>query len=630
MEDIEDLRDPKITKEDPNAPPRPLKLDAKYHDPITLKLIEYTKELIKNPTPNNQKKLNKRYRITPRKSTLVRVARQLDLPVLSFFIKKIHKSTSGVAVISVMTAASVFSCKYDCHMCPKYPDYPRSYVPGEPTSQRAERLNFDAVLQLLDRCQSLFHNGHPIDKLEIIILGGTWCSYPLSYQIQFVRDIYYAANIFNEWIKLIKYPGDPEPEPESELSPPTPLRRRLSLEEEIHINQTESRCRIIGMTPETRPDTINSKTIHQFRKFGFTRVQLGIQHTDDVILKKINRMCKTKHNIRGIRLLKEAGFKVDIHLMLNLPDTTPESDLKMMQTIIESPDFQADHWKIYPTSVTPYTKIKEWYDAKTYVPYPDEELIDIILKILPTIPIQVRVNRIFRDIPSHEIIGGVNIPNLRQILDDKCIKLKIKQRDIRAREVKNKPFNPTIDQPKIFIKIYPASDGTEYFISYENHDQTTLYGFIRLRFNNKKTSDRHYIPALRNAALIRELHVYGSLIKTKDQTTTQATQHKGIGQLLVKRAELLSRTHKYSRVAIIAGVGVREYYEKKLGYHLEDTYMVKDISPSMPELTHIQHVPDNPNLPMLDDIDWTWLRDLLLFLLIIKIIYDHLIESITT
>ena len=642
-EDIEDLHKvlPEPTEPteptDPDVPPPPLEHDVKYSEPITDELLEYVTELLTPTPPTSQKeyetrikKLNKKFRMAPRKSTLIKVAKQLKLPISRYIVKKLQKSTSGVAVISVMTSAADFSCKFDCHMCPKYPDYPRSYVPGEPTSQRATRLGFDTALQLLDRCRALHENGHPIDKLEIIILGGTWSSYPDEYQERFVRDVYYAANIFHDWNEM----NDTSDTSDTHTTVKIPLRRRLPLEDEIYINQTESRVHIIGMTPETRPDCISKREILKFRRFGFTRVQLGIQHTDDVVLKTINRMCTSKHNKRGIRLLKEAGFKVDIHLMFNLPTTTPDSDLEMAQIIIRDPDYQADHWKLYPTSVTPYTTIQEWFEAETYKPYTDFELIRILLKILPQIPIYIRVNRIFRDIPSTEIVGAVDLPNLRQILDQECQRLNIRQRDIRAREVKDRPFDPATDRPRLYNTTYPASNGQEMFISYENHDQTILYGFIRLRFNSPDTTRTHHIPALRDAALIRELHVYGSLIRVTGDATDTSTQHRGIGSMLMREAERLAIENGFNKMAIIAGIGVRGYYEAKHHYRLEDTYMVKDLAPPAPLVPELQvpelpvpglHPEPEPVLPTLDDIEWKILRDLMFTILVICFLYNLMI-----
>lgn len=634
IEDLGGVSDSKSDSEsiepetDPDAPPPFPEPITRFTEEITPSLLNFTKDLLSDQIPTTQKEYNDKhrkmrvkYRINPRKSTLLKIANaDPKLPFCKFLVKKFQKSTSGVVVISIMTKPDKFSCKYDCHMCPKYPDYPRSYVPNEPTSQRAISFNFDCPMQLLDRCRSLRNNGHPIDKLEIIILGGTWSSYDDKYQELFIRDIYYAANIFEDWYNHRE------------------LRRRLTLEEEIEINQNSSTCHIIGMTPETRPDCINKKEIIKFRRFGFTRVQIGLQHTDDTILKKINRMCKTKHNIRGIKLLKESGFKVDIHLMLDLPDSTPEKDLNMVQEVIYSPEFQADHWKIYPTSVTNYTKISEWYKSGEYKPYSElnngKELVDLILKIIPIIPEYIRVNRIFRDIPSHEIIGGANLPNLRQILTKKCVENNIRERDIRAREVKDRDLVVTPDNvPKFFIEKYNASDGIELFISCENQTKTVLYGFIRLRFNNKTVTSTHFLKPLRNAAIVRELHVYGSLIKVDSSSTSNSTQHKGIGKMLVAIAE--QETYKYGlrKVAIIAGIGVRNYYKEKLGYHLEDTYMVKDISTISLEPVNFP-VPPRPvrpvqpahSIPTFDDIEWDALVNIWIFVLFMMLIYTILFK----
>lgn len=623
--DIEDLFKP--IENDPDAPAPYIEPPDRFKEEITDAIRGFACELLEEQSFKSRKDYNKRYmkirkkyKINPRKSTLLKVANQLSLPKTQFLIKKLHKSTSGIVEISVMTKMDKFSCKFDCYMCPSFPDYPRSYIPGEPTSQSAKRFKFEAALMILDRCRTLRDNGHNVDKLEIIILGGTWSSYDDEYQELFVRDCYYAANVFEDWYYQ------------------RPVRRRLTLEEEIDINQNKSQTHIIGFTPETRPDCINPREILRFRKFGFTRVQIGIQHTDDAILKKINRMCKIKHNIRGIKLLKEAGFKVDAHFMLDLPGSSPKKDLDMLMRVINDPDFQVDHWKIYPTSITHYTEIEKWYKEGLYKPYSEhnggQELVELILKIIPHIPEYVRVNRIFRDIPSTEIIGGANLPHLRQVLTNQCQIRGIMEHDIRAREVRDRPF---ID-PHIFIQKYEGTDGTEYFISIENTDKTVLYGFIRLRINNPEISAHHYIPILRNSAIIRELHVYGSLIKVTQITTTTASQHKGIGKLLVALAEQIAVNEGYTKMAIIAGVGVRNYYKNKLNYTLEDTYMIKDLikyPPVIPTASDIPHgniastVPretdaNDNKIPSFEDIDFQALLNIWVFILFAVTVYNYI------
>jgi ELP3 family radical SAM enzyme/protein acetyltransferase len=253
-------------------------------------------------------------------------------------MKKASKSLSGVLVITVLTSPwpelpngkkQKFSCQWNCYYCPNEPGQPRSYLHDEPAVMRANQNGFDPVLQFHDRAATLACNGHPIDKIEILVLGGTWSSYPEAYRETFVRDLFFSANTFYERKK----------------------RPRRSLLEEKLENET-AQCKIIGVTLETRPDTIDFHELQLLRSYGCTRVQLGLQHTEDHVLKKVNRGCTNADAMRAIELLKNAGFKVDIHLMPVLPGSSAEDDGRMFDRVLTDPNLQADQWKIYPTQVS--------------------------------------------------------------------------------------------------------------------------------------------------------------------------------------------------------------------------------------------------------------------------------------
>jgi ELP3 family radical SAM enzyme/protein acetyltransferase len=502
-------------------------------------------------------------------------------PVLQrvFRIKKC-RSYSGVLVITIFTSAypeyidedgntckQDFSCKWNCAYCPNEPNQPRSYLKGEPGVLRANRHNFDPCEQMWARMAALCQTGHPVDKLEVIVLGGTWASYPILYCEQFIRDTYYAANVF--WDKT--------------------KRAKLSLEEEKRINH-DAKCRVIGLTLETRPDTIDAEEIRRLRSYGCTRVQLGIQHTDNEILYRIRRQCTIEQVKQAIRMLKDCGFKVDGHWMPNLPFSTPQHDRKMLidQLLgmkkhiqrkrqngemwehyeVSEPDLQLDQWKVYPCAIVPWTDIEKWYNEGLYKPYPEEELRDILMDMKSLVFPWIRLNRIIRDIPTCYIIASSDRPNMRQELTE-LLKHEGKMcQCIRCREVKNKQWDGS---HTLVVRTYPASDGMEYFISAESGDtDMTLYGFLRLRICD---SSHHIFPELKNAALIRELHVYGQLNLVGNGASH--VQHKGIGRRLVSRAEEIAHSHKLSRTAIIAGEGTKRYYEK-LGYREQGTYMMKE------------------------------------------------------
>jgi len=569
---------------------------------------------------------------------------------LEFSLRKIGKSSSGVTVITLLTSPfpeytkngekvkQAFSCGKDCAYCPNEPevkldleviyiidinhfrvkaiidlnyiriinhiiykdikiivddckdftDYeftikiknhiftagdtftgvkieqPRSYISSEPAVLRGNHNQFIAVNQMNDRASVLNSMGHPIDKIEVIVLGGTWDHYPLEYRIEFIRDIYYSMNIFS-----------------------SEYRERLSLEEEININE-KAKCRIIGITTETRPDCITVRQIKNLRKMNITRVQLGVQHFDDDVLKFIKRDCYLKDTIESNYILKQNGYKIDMHLMPDLPGSTMEKDLKMykelfshkkeyitnnyIKYILDKPELQADQLKIYPCSTVPYTEIKNWYDEGSYIPYSEDrdKLIEVILYIKKNVFPWIRLNRIIRDIPQNWIDGGNKDVNLRQHLLSHMKKENLQCNCIRCREVNNKETD--ITKAELFVREYNGLNSTEYFISYETPDNRILYGFIRLRINH--TNDRIYHTDLENNAFIRELHVYGSLSKHHEKGNN--IQHKGFGKKLLKEAEKIVYNNGINKISIISGVGVREYYEKN-GYKLNENtnYMEK-------------------------------------------------------
>ena len=444
---------------------------------------------------------------------------------------------------------------------------PRSYLSTEPAVLRANKNNFDAVEQVWDRADTLEKCGHIPDKIEILVLGGTWSHYPKEYQYEFVRDIYYyAANTFKD------FRG----------------RNRNTLEAEIMINET-AECRIIGLTLETRPDCINTREIKLLRMYNTTRVQLGIQHIDDDILYKINRGCNLSHTIRSTLLLKHNGFKIDWHLMPDLPGSSYEKDYDMFKKLLshekiynhkhhivyklDYPELQADQLKIYPCSTVDWTEIKEWYNKGEYKPYSEDinKLIELIIFIKMNMYPWIRINRIIRDIPNMNILGGNKCVHLHDVVLNKMEKENLTSECIRCREVRNQDTD--LSKAELFIREYNGLNGKEYFISFESPDNKVLYGFLRLRINF--TNNDLIYEELHNCAFVRELHVYGEIVK--HGTYNKKIQHQGFGKKLLKKAEELTLKNNIYKLAIISGVGVREYYEKN-GYKLIKTYMIKELN----------------------------------------------------
>lgn len=520
-----------------------------------------------------QKKIQKKYKETISNCDLIKIYETLkieNLEIKNLIIKKKQKSNSGVLVITVLTSAhpeyidkegkkqvGKFSCKHDCAYCPNekahsennWTDQPRSYLFSEPAVLRANDNDFDPIKQMNARLSTLREMGHALDKLEIIVLGGTWSEYPEEYREDFIKKLYYAANVFLNVYK----------------------RDILSLDEEITLNQNESIIHIIGLTLETRPDTITLEEIKNFRRYNCTRIQLGVQHTDNNVLKKINR----GHNIEcvydAIKLLKDNCYKVDIHLMPNLPGSSYEKDVEMLNSSLYDERLQVDQYKIYPTAIVPWTKIKKWYEEGSYVPYEDDKLLELIKNFKQKVQKWKRLNRIIRDIPSSYISGGYDkkYVNMRQLLQDDMKKNNWECKCIRCREVGNNKIN--VEEIKLMIEKYKGSNGLEYFISYET--EKYLIGFIRLRLC--KDNDNR-LEVLKDSALIRELHVYSNLNNVGNNIEC-SMQHKGYGKKLVEEAEKIALNEGYKKIAIISGTGVRNYY-KKLGYNLEETYMIKKLN----------------------------------------------------
>ena len=519
-----------------------------------------------------QKHIQRTYKITLSKSNLIYFYNTLGIDNLAFkklITKKKSKSNSGVIVITILTSGNPeyidndgvkikdkFSCRHNCAYCPNekahegnnWVDQPRSYLYTEPAVLRANENNFDPILQFNSRIASLINMGHIVDKLEIIILGGTWSNYNIKYRDYFITATYYAANTFY-----------------------TDKREMLSLEEEITLNET-AKIHIIGLTLETRPDEITLNEIKDFRRYNCTRIQLGVQHTDNEVLKKIKRGHTIEKVYDAIKILKNNGYKVDIHLMPNLPGSSYEMDKKMLEDSLYDDRLQVDQYKIYPTAIVPWTQIKDWYDKGEYIPYNDMLLFWLIKEFKKKVQKWKRLNRIIRDIPSTYITGGYKheYVNMRQLLQNDMKKNNWCCNCIRCREIKD--IKVSSDDIKLDIVSYYASEGMEYFISYETDKY--LIGFIRLRLANK-VDKKEQLDILNDAALIRELHVYSNLSDVGNNID-ESYQHKGYGKKLVMEAEKIAINNGYHKIAIISGTGVRNYY-RNIGYVLRDTYMVKSL-----------------------------------------------------
>jgi len=470
--------------------------------------------------------------------------------------KRAVRTLSGVAIITVLTKP--FPCPGQCVYCPTEARMPKSYLSNEPAAARALRLKFNPYRQVAERIKALEANGHLTDKIELIVKGGTWSAYPWKYQKWFIKRCFEACNLINRG--LTSAAGATR----------GPTSRHLS---QAQKKNEKARHRVIGLTLETRPDWITPQEILRLRELGCTRVELGVQHTDDKILDKIKRGHTLEQVKQATKFLKDAGFKVDYHLMPMLPGSTPARDFLMFKKVFTDPDLKPDMIKIYPCAVIKNSALYAWWRKGFYKPYSGKKLLELLIKVKSQlIPRYCRISRLIRDIPSTSIEAGSKVTNLREVIQAEMKERGLKCKCLRCREIGHQPHvtcNIKHVTLKLFIDKYKASGGTEYFLSIENPKREIVYAFCRLRLPNKQ------IKHLDSVALLRELHTYGHLMSLH-QRQRAAAQHIGLGRRLMQKAEEIARKANYKKMAVISGIGVREYY-KKLGYRLEDTYMVKSL-----------------------------------------------------
>ncbi|MBU1167144.1 tRNA uridine(34) 5-carboxymethylaminomethyl modification radical SAM/GNAT enzyme Elp3 [Patescibacteria group bacterium] len=469
-----------------------------------------------------------------------------DHQEIFYLLKKQKTRTiSGIASIAVLTKP--WPCPGKCLYCPDEQGMPKSYFSDEPAVMRAILNDFDPARQVRTRIQALQMTGHETNKIELIVMGGTFSSLPKQYQTSFIKRCFMGANAPSAGAALMR-----------------PLRTVFKR------NET-AKNRIIGLTLETRPDYITPAEVKRFRELGATRVELGVQSIYDDVLKKNNRGHLVKSTITATKLLKDAGFKINYHLMPNMYGSDAKRDLEMFEEIFSNPDYQPDLIKIYPCVVTRDSELQKLYKQKKFVPYSDQQLINLIIKIKQIIPPYVRIMRLGRDIPAPDIIGGNKLSNIRQIVQAKLKDTNTSCQCIRCREVRNE--NIEAKNVKLVRRDYKASDGQEVFLSYEDTKKNKILALLRLR----KPSSDVFLKPLKDSAIIREVHTYGEALNFSDRKK-KASQHLGFGKKLLKEAErITAKEFGLKKVAVISGIGARGYYRKN-GYRLQDTYMVKRIT----------------------------------------------------
>jgi len=478
------------------------------------------------------------------------------------------RSTSGIATVTVITEP--YACPGRCVYCPTEARAPKSYLTNEPAVMRALRNDYDPYRQVRSRLEALDETGHPTEKIELIIKGGTWSFYPKAYQQEFIQRCFDAANDFAVGSGLRARDNDTLP---SRTHSPEP-RADLALEDAQRRNET-ARSRIIGITIETRPDYVDEAECRRLRMLGVTRVELGVQTLEEPVLALIVRDHGTAEVRRATQLLKDAGFKVAYHLMPNLPGATPETDLSSARTLFQDPGYQPDTIKLYPCVVIETAELYQWWKDGRFTPYDDETLIELLIQIKQLMPPYVRIERVIRDIPSTSIRAGCLVTNLREEVVRRMAARGLRCRCIRCRQVRE----TATGEFTLVRRTYEAAGGIELFLSFEDPAMDRLASLLRLRIPSMYLTQRpHWMPELEGAGLIRELHSYGHHLPLH-RRSNGAVQHQGFGQRLLREAERIAREEfGLTRMAVIAGVGVREYY-RRFGYELQETYMVKTLAP---------------------------------------------------
>lgn len=461
------------------------------------------------------------------------------------------RTISGVAVISVMTAP--MPCPGRCIYCPggidsKTPS-PKAYTGDEPAARRAAQLGYDPFAQVTHRIRQLKKMGHLPEKVEIIVMGGTFISLPRSYRDEFIKGIY-------EGLLGRRYPNK-------------------SIDE-LQVLLEHARYRLVGLTIETRPDFCKEKHVDEMLRYGATRIEIGVQTTKDNILEFIKRGHDSSETKKAFRIAKDSAFKIVAHIMPNLPHSSPEEDLEVLLELIEDPEYRPDMLKIYPTAVIEGTELYEMWKKGQYEPYSEKDLVKVIGEFKRKIPPWIRIQRIQRDIPLYHVDAGYKVGNLRQVVYEYMQERNWVCRCIRCREAGHQYLKygkkARKEDLRLLVRNYEASGGQEYFISLEDVKQDILVGFLRLRLPYSP----HRPEIDNNTALIRELHVYGSLVPI-GFSLENSWQHRGVGSTLLNFAEKLALEQlDAKKILVISGIGVREYY-RRFGYKREGPYMSKVI-----------------------------------------------------
>ncbi|OGO41849.1 MAG: tRNA uridine(34) 5-carboxymethylaminomethyl modification radical SAM/GNAT enzyme Elp3 [Chloroflexi bacterium RBG_16_58_14] len=446
------------------------------------------------------------------------------------------RTLSGVTTVTVLTKP--YPCPANCIFCPTDARMPKSYLPDEPGARRGLEHDYDPFEQVNARIGALEAVGHPTDKIELLILGGTWSAYRRDYQQAFIQRCFDAMN----------------------------GRESASLEEAQQVNENAS-SRNVGLVIETRPDEITPKELAWLRKLGVTKVQMGAQSLDDRVLELNCRGHTVADTHQAVALLRAAGFKIVLHWMPNLLGATLDSDRADFPHLWQ--DLCPDEIKIYPTQLLANAELYHYWQRGEYTPYTTPELLGLLADIKPTIPRYCRVNRVIRDIPSNNVVEGNKRTSLRVDVQAELARRGTRCQCIRCREIRRQKVDPA--SLRLDDLVFTAGGAEEHFLSFVTPDDR-LAGFLRWSLPGSSSPDTG-LPDLQGAAIIREVHVYGQSLQVgADQAG--AAQHAGLGTLLLQRADEIARQHGYGRMAVISAIGTRLYYLER-GFERGELYLVK-------------------------------------------------------
>lgn len=509
------------------------------------------------------------------------------------------RTQSGVTPLTVLTKP--FPCPGKCIFCPNDVRMPKSYLSDEPGAQRAANNRFDPYLQTWNRLAAFDATGHPFDKVELIVLGGTWSFYPEAYQVHFVRRCLEAMNDYGrghdgraDVVSTMPDFEEIDAEIRGDLFEKNPYNHRVTsfLRErhdgalvvaaetsdwealfEAQRRNEDAGARCVGLVLETRPDHVDEAEVIRLRRLGATKVQLGVQSLDDRILAANRRGHGVAETRRAFALLRQAGFKLHAHWMANLLGATPESDRVDFRRLFEDESFRPDEIKLYPCSLVETAELMGPWRRGEWRPYTDAELLEVVVESLARVPRYCRVTRVIRDISSDDIVVGNKRTNFRQIAEQEIARRGGALVEIRQREIRGDAFT----EPSLTLVEtgYPTSTSGEHFLELTTPEDR-IVGFLRLSL----PTERGFIDELEGHALVRELHVYGGSVAIGTEAGGRA-QHRGLGARLLDAASHIALEAGFEALSVISAIGTRAYYRRQ-GFVDGDLYQHRRLTEDAP------------------------------------------------